>query len=114
MLRARWFYVSLSSTVLLLTGGLVALRSQTSGRERIRERIDETRLVTLAGNTRPEAIPANDLGAVSDDLAVDHMLLQLKRSPQQERVVEQLIADLHNPSSPAFHKWLSARDFGGN
>lgn len=114
MLRVRWFYVSLSSIVLLLTGGLVALRSQTSSRERIREAIDENRLVTLAGNTRPEAIPANDLGAVPDDLAVDHMLLQLKRSPQQERAVEQLIADLHNPESPTFHKWLSAQDFGGN
>ena len=114
MLRVRWFYVSLSSIVLLLTGGLVALRSQTSSRERIREAIDENRLVTLAGNTRPEATPANDLGAVPDDLAVDHMLLQLKRSPQQERAVEQLIADLHNPESPAFHKWLSAQAFGGN
>ncbi len=114
MRRSRWFYVSLASIVLLLTGGLVALRSQTSGRERIRQTIDENRLVTLAGNTRPEAIPANDLGAVPDDLAVDHMLLQLKRSPQQELQVEKLIADLHNPESPAFHKWLSARDFGGN
>jgi subtilase family serine protease len=114
MLRARWLYVSLSSIVLLLSGGLVALRSQTSGRERIREAIDETRLVTLYGNTRSEAIPANDLGAVADDFRVDHMLLQLKRSPQQERAVEKLIADLHNPASPAFHKWLSAQDFGSN
>ena len=110
MLRARWLYVSLLSIVLLLTNGLVALRSQTSGRERIREAVDENRLVTLPGNTRPEAIPANDLGAVPDDLAVDHMLLQLKRSPGQERAVEQLIADLHNPESPDFHKWLSARN----
>jgi subtilase family serine protease len=80
----------------------------------IRENVDEDKLVTLAGNTRGEANAENDFGAVSDGLSLDHMMLQLKRSPQQEQAVAQLIADLHNPHSPSFHKWMTPRDFGQN
>ena len=60
----------------------------------IHEKVDENKLVTLAGNTRPEANAENDLGAVSDDLSLDHMMLQLKRSPQQEQAVAQFVAEL--------------------
>ncbi len=78
----------------------------------IRTSIDETKLVTLVGNTRPEAIRANDLGPVSDDLPLTHMLMQLRRPAQVENAVEQLIAELHNPHSSDFHHWLSAAEFG--
>ena len=88
------------------------LLSQTAGRELLHQAVDESKLVTLAGNTRPEATPENDQGAVSDDFALDHMMLQLKRSPQQEKEVEQFIAGLQDPHSPNFHQWLSAAEFG--
>lgn len=97
---------------LLLTGA-VTVRSQPAGSQAlIRERVDESKLVTLAGNTRPEASAGNDLGAAPDELPLQHMLLQLRRSPQQERAAEQLIDGLHNPKSPNFHKWLTASEFG--
>ena len=78
----------------------------------ITQKIDESRLVVLAGNTRPEAKPANDRGAVPHDLVLEHMLLQLKRSPEQERQLEALIDDLHNPHSANFHHWLTPAEFG--
>ncbi len=106
-------------SILLLAS--VALQSQTANRapaliheKLIHAKVDEDKLVTLPGNTRPEANAENDLGAVSDALSLDHMMLQLKRSPQQEHAAEQLVADLHNPQSPNFHHWLSASDFGKN
>ncbi len=115
MFRNHRLYAILSSVLLLLIGGFLTLRSQTPNRETlIREKPDETRLVTLAGNTRPEATAQNDLGEVSSDLVLDHMMLQLKRSPRQERAVEQFIDSLHDPKSPNFHKWLTAVDFGTN
>ena len=104
--------VFLSSALLLSTGGFTLLLSQTPGRQLIRDRIQPGRLVTLRGNTRPEANAANDLGRVADSLPLDHMMLQLKRSPGQEQAVEQFIAELHDPQSPNFHKWLSAAEFG--
>jgi subtilase family serine protease len=89
-----------------------SLAAQGVRAPRITGRIDDTVLRTLAGNTRPEANPTNDRGAVADDLALDHMLLQLERSPEQEDEVRALIDDLHNPSSPKFHQWLTATEFG--
>ena len=92
----------------------VALRSQTTAHvpALIREDVDDSKLVTLAGNTRPEAVAENDLGAVADGFSLDHMMLLLKRSPQQEQALVQLIDDLHNRRSPNFHKWLTAGDLG--
>ncbi len=78
----------------------------------ITQSIDESRLVTLSGNTRPEAKAKNDRGAVADSLLMEHMLLLLKRSPEQERELDQLIEELHDKSSPHFHQWLKAKELG--
>ncbi|MGB9492861.1 MAG: protease pro-enzyme activation domain-containing protein [Terriglobales bacterium] len=43
---------------------------------------------------------------------MEHMMLQLKRSTQQERELEKLIEELHDSSSPIFHHWLTAKEFG--
>src|SRR5579871_312190 len=85
-----------------------SLRAQPSGRPlpMILERIDDSRLVSLAHNTRPEATPTNDLGRVADDFPMQHMLLQLKRSPERDAALDDYIAQLHDSSSPNFHKWL--------
>jgi hypothetical protein len=78
----------------------------------ITQPIDETNRITLGGNTRPEANAENDRGPVASDFAVNHMLLQLRRSPEQEAAARQLIEDLHNPDSANYHRWLTARQFG--
>ena len=78
--------------------------------------IDETRLVAPLGNTHALARPEFDLGEAPDDFAMPHILLQLKRSPEQEQALEARIEELQDPKSPQFHRWLSApelgRDFG--
>jgi len=75
-------------------------------------RIDDRNLVTLRGNTRPEANAKNDRGRVADDFRLDHMILQLRRSPAQEQALEQYIDELHDPASPHFHQWLTAEQLG--
>jgi len=77
----------------------------------IRGPIDESKLVTLAGNTRPEASAQNDRGIVPDDFPLEHMLLQLKRSPEREAALAQYIDDLHNSQSPNYHRWLTPEQF---
>ena len=69
-------------------------------------------LVTLRGNTRPEANAKNDRGRVSDDLVLNHMMLQLRRSPEQEQALEDFINQIHDPASPLFHQWITAAEFG--
>ncbi|HEV3481366.1 MAG TPA: protease pro-enzyme activation domain-containing protein [Candidatus Acidoferrales bacterium] len=78
----------------------------------ITQGIDESRLVTLRGNTRSEANPQNDRGPVANNLAIEHMLLQLRRSPEQEQALKQFIDELHDRNSPNFHQWLTAEQFG--
>ena len=105
-------------SVLLLTLALgvryAARAAQASGNTRvlITEPIDTTRLVTLAGNTRPEANSRNDRGAVSDAFQLDHMLLQLKRAPEVEKAFADYIETLTDKSSPNFRQWMTAQEQG--
>jgi subtilase family serine protease len=77
----------------------------------IHDAIDETKQVTLAGNTRPEANAENDRGLVPDGFPLNHMLLQLKRSPESESALKQYIDQLQDRHSSNFHQWLSPAQF---
>src|SRR5690348_9720166 len=61
---------------------------------------------------RREFDPQDDRGPVSDELRMEHMFLQLRRTPDKERALQQFINELHNPSSPNFHRWITAQEFG--
>jgi Pro-kumamolisin, activation domain len=74
--------------------------------------IDEGSLVKLARNTRPEANHKNDRGRVSDSWDADHMLMVLQRSPEKEQELVRYIDSLNDRSSPNFHHWLTAEEFG--
>ena len=87
-------------------------RAESVGPVLITQNVDESKLVTLEGNTRPEAKAKYDRGRVADNLLMEHMLLLLKRSPEQEQELEKLIDELHDSSSPNFHRWLTAMEFG--
>jgi hypothetical protein len=74
--------------------------------------IDETKRVVLAGNTRPEASTANDLGQVEEGLPMEHMLLLLKPSAEQQASLDAYTASLTDKGSPNYHQWLTADEFG--
>jgi subtilase family serine protease len=79
---------------------------------RITSPIDEKRLVVLAGNTRPEASAANDLGQVEDGLQMEHMQLLLRPSAAQQADLDAYTASLSDKGSQNFHRWLTADEFG--
>ncbi len=104
---------------LAAVGALVATPSvyaQTEsglhGRARIIQAVNEADRVALAGNTHPEARIANDRGPVANAFAMEHMLLQLKRSPAQELAVQKFLDELQSKGSPNFHHWVTAQEFG--
>ena len=80
----------------------------------ITQEINENNMVTLQGNTRPEANAINDRGAVADDLTMDHMMLQLQRSPEQEAALEKLIDEMQTKGSSNYHRWMTAPQFAEN
>jgi subtilase family serine protease len=77
----------------------------------ITQTVNESVLVTLYNNTRPEAIADNDIGQVPDSFPMPHLLLQLQRSPQEEAALRSFIDQLHDRTSPNFHKWLTPAQF---
>ena len=91
---------------------LFVAQAQAATSGLIAQSVDESKQVTLAGNTRPEANAKFDLGRVADRYPMEHMMLQLKRSAEQERELRQFIEELTDSSSPNFHQWLTAKEFG--
>jgi subtilase family serine protease len=78
----------------------------------VTQAIDEGVRVELIGDVRPEARTAIDRGAVADSMVLDHMQLLLKRPPEKEEALNRLLDDLQDQSSPRFHQWLTAKEFG--
>src|ERR1700719_3281386 len=83
-----------------------------SPQSRIVERVNESALVALRGNTHPWAQPQFDRGAAPPDLAMARMLLVLKRSDAQESALEALLDAQQDPNSPSYHQWLTPDAFG--
>ncbi len=110
-------FLRFSATALALAFCLsvVSAAAATIGsqsRPLITSTINETDRVTLGGNTDPHAVARNDRGRVSDDLALEHLQLLLRRPAEQEQALERYIDDLQKPGSSNYHQWLSARQFG--
>ena len=101
---------ALAFAALLASTSLVSAQAI---RSRITDKIDETRLAVLSGNIRSAALdPANDAGPLSASLPLEHMLLQLQRSPESEAALETFLSQVNNSASPNFHKWLTATELG--
>src|SRR6202162_4818692 len=79
---------------------------------RITQAIDEKQLVLLRSNVHPLAHAKFDQGAVSDAQPLDRMLLLLKRAPEQEAALRQLLDDQLPLNSPKHHAWLTPQQFG--
>jgi subtilase family serine protease len=109
----RFPWLPLVAAALVLTSVIATAEETVPGRPLLKAAVDERQMVTLEGNTRPEArLAANDRQAVADNLPLTHMHLQLKRSAAQERAVETYVNSLTDRASPNYHHWLSADEFG--
>jgi hypothetical protein len=79
---------------------------------RITQAIDERQLVRLRGNVHPMAQAKFDQGAVNDAQPADRMLLLLRRGPEQEAALRQLLEDQQTLNAPNHHAWLTPEQFG--
>jgi len=110
--KAARAFSRVSVAILCLSALVAPGHGQAQVRPLITEHVDESRLITLAGNQRPEARAENDRGPVADSTSMEHLLLQLRRAPEQEQALSELIEQLHTPTSPNFHRWLTAQQLG--
>lgn len=99
--------VGVSVCILLLVESVGA---QT--RDLITGPVDSAMRSVLHSNRPQWAVAKNDRGAVASDLALNHLTLVLKRSPERQRAFEQFLTEQQNPRSPQFHRWLTSRQVG--
>ncbi|HMD39088.1 MAG TPA: Ig-like domain repeat protein [Candidatus Acidoferrum sp.] len=79
---------------------------------RITQAIDESNLVTLGRSVYPAARPEFDQGLVADSQPMNHLLLVLQRSPQQETALRSLLDQQQAKGSANYHAWLTPATFG--
>ena len=103
--RSRLAFVFVLSAILFLPSSIWS-------QSRITGSIDDTRLVTLHGNTHPLAQASFDRGAVPGSFPAERMILSLKRSVAQENSLQEFLGQVQNPASPAYHQYLTPAQFG--
>lgn len=69
-------------------------------------------MVRLAGGVHPLIRFGVDQGAVQDSFQMDHILLQLQRTPAEEAALDRLLTEMQDPASPNYHRWLTAEELG--
>jgi len=73
----------------------------------------DTGLVTPLAQHHPAwAVAANQVSQVPADQDLEQLTLVLARPAARQQAFEQLLADQQNPSSPSYHKWLTAAEIG--
>ena len=109
------FLPSARIALALFSLAVASLNAQQTNPRRqalVRGPIDEQVRVTLVGNTRPEAVAVNDLGAVEDGLPMEHMQLLLRRSIETQAAYDAYTESVTDKASPNFHHWLTAAEIG--
>jgi hypothetical protein len=79
--------------------------------------VDETHLVSLAGNVPLRTRTgfnegAIDEGVIGANTRLDRMLLVLKSSAAQQAALDALVEAQQDPSSPQYQQWLTPAEFG--
>jgi len=74
--------------------------------------IDDTQRIPLRGNVHPMARQQFDWGAAPLATPTGRISLVLLRSQAQQRDLTQYLADVQNPGSSSYHKWLTPTEYG--
>lgn len=106
LLRCSWRGAPWLACILIGLSSTAGASAQTT-RRLVTTAIDDGQTTVLPGNTRPEAVAANDRGAVADDTVFDHMQLLLKRPPEAQAALDRFTDEQVRPGSPDFHHWLT-------
>jgi subtilase family serine protease len=79
---------------------------------RVTHVVDEGALTPLAGSVHPMARAEFDQGKVDDSLPLQHIVMVLNRTLEQELALQTRIDQMHNPNLPLFQQWLSGDQVG--
>jgi subtilase family serine protease len=110
---------SLPRTLVVASAAFLALAAlafaQTPGvipHNRIVGPVDESDVVTLAGNVHPLARPELDRGAIADETRLERMVILLEPDAAQQKALDKLTEAQQQPGSALFHHWLTPEEYG--
>lgn len=86
-------------------------QSGLHSRRLITQTINNKDLVTRKGNIHPAVYEGTDLGKMPDSTQLDHLRLQLLRSPEDEAALQSYLDGLSNPKSSNFHQFGTVQQF---
>jgi len=80
--------------------------------DRIRGELAAGTKVALRPNLRELARPGTDIGRVDGSRLIQGVSLAFRPSPAQQQEIDKLIAELGDPTSPNYHKYLNPKQYG--
>jgi hypothetical protein len=80
--------------------------------ERISGRIDNRTRTLLRGSRSPRIEALASDGPVQDSMRVPGMSLRFRPTSEQQADLDRLLDEQQNPSSPLYHQWLTAEEYG--
>jgi hypothetical protein len=111
----QYIYILALFALLFVAGGVQAQTPALAGAQaqsRILSSIKNEERTTVTGSTSPLVQASVDDGRMTGGQNLGRMLLMLSPSAEQEQQAADLIAALHDSSSPSYHKWLTPAQFG--
>jgi hypothetical protein len=106
------FSLKSSKSIGLAIGTIALTLSVATMAQASVDKVDDGDLVKLTGNVSPAATAKNDRGPVDPATRLDHMVVVLQRSPEQEAALRQLIEMQQASGSAFYHQWLAPAEFG--
>jgi subtilase family serine protease len=106
--RLRTLCVSVSIAFAIFGGS--ALYGQAS--DRITENVTAAELVALPNHHPQWAIKENAAGLLPSEMPLEQLTLVLSRSPEQERDLQEFLAQQQELGSPNYHHWLTPAEMG--
>ncbi|MGC2517266.1 MAG: Ig-like domain repeat protein, partial [Terriglobales bacterium] len=108
----RTRHKSIFFMLLVVELACAAVAQRDNAPVRIKGPIDERMRTVLRGNTHPLARPEFEVGTAQPGLPMERMLLVLKRSPERETALRQLLDNQQTKTSAYYHQWLGPEQFG--
>ena len=110
--RKRW--LTMGAVVMMM---VASLASQTAPQpnlrsNRITQDVSSGGIVTLAGTVHPLTQRATDVGAVSSEMQMDSLTLNIGLSAAQQTEVNALLEAQQDQKSGQYHQWLTQQEYG--
>ena len=98
---------SLAAAACLALAGTAFASGSSSSTPLISGPINENNTISI-GSVPIQALNSKDLGPVSDSLPLNHVFLQLSRSPAQEQALQNVINGISDPHSSTYRQFLTS------